>query len=335
MPATLRRPPRRVTGREARTGARRLLPEYNPPMALTPTFVSAGGLRLRVARQGSGRRCCSSPASARTSTCGRRSPATSAERELDRVRPARRGPLAAARGCRCGWAASPRVVRELLDALGARAASTCSATRSAARSPRSSRAARRSASGGSCCARRRPASAGSRRGRWRRSCSPRRRATTTRGCSRSASRTSRAAARRASPACSPRARRRALAQPPDPLGYAYQLYAVAGWSSLPWLHRVQQPTLVVAGEDDPSVPLRNAPHARGAPPRRAPARRQGRRPPVPPRRAGAAPIPPILALPRRASVTRSQRGRAISASALDDLALAICERVGASTHPER
>jgi pimeloyl-ACP methyl ester carboxylesterase len=32
---------------------------------------------------------------------------------------------------------------------------------------------------------------------------------------------------------------------------------VAGWTSLPWLHRVEQPTLVVAGEDDPCVPLRN------------------------------------------------------------------------------
>jgi poly(3-hydroxyalkanoate) depolymerase len=60
-----------------------------------------------------------------------------------------------------------------------------------------------------------------------------------------------------------------LLRPPDPLGYAYQLYAVAGWSSLPWLHRLQQPTLVVAGAHDPSVPLGNArilagrlPHAR-------------------------------------------------------------------------
>ena len=42
------------------------------------------------------------------------------------------------------------------------------------------------------------------------------------------------------------------------LGYAYQLYAAAGWSSLPWLHRVKQPTLVVAGNDDPSVPVLNA-----------------------------------------------------------------------------
>ncbi len=49
-----------------------------------------------------------------------------------------------------------------------------------------------------------------------------------------------------------------LGRPPDPLGYAYQLYAAAGWSSLPWLHRVRRPTLIVAGDDDPSVPLRNA-----------------------------------------------------------------------------
>lgn len=49
-----------------------------------------------------------------------------------------------------------------------------------------------------------------------------------------------------------------LLRPPDPLGYAFQLYAVAGWSSLPWLHRLRQPTLVVAGDDDPSVPVRNA-----------------------------------------------------------------------------
>jgi poly(3-hydroxyoctanoate) depolymerase len=48
-----------------------------------------------------------------------------------------------------------------------------------------------------------------------------------------------------------------LMHPPGPLGYAYQLYATAGWSSLPWLHRVSQPALVIAGEDDPSVPLRN------------------------------------------------------------------------------
>ena len=37
----------------------------------------------------------------------------------------------------------------------------------------------------------------------------------------------------------------------------YISYSV-GWSSLPWLHRLRQPTLVMAGRDDPLVPLANA-----------------------------------------------------------------------------
>lgn len=49
-----------------------------------------------------------------------------------------------------------------------------------------------------------------------------------------------------------------LLHPPDPLGYALQLYAAAGWSSLPWLRRLQQRTLVIAGDDDPAVPPGNA-----------------------------------------------------------------------------
>jgi poly(3-hydroxyoctanoate) depolymerase len=49
-----------------------------------------------------------------------------------------------------------------------------------------------------------------------------------------------------------------LKAPPSALGYAYQLYAAAGWTSLPWLHRLRQPSLVVGGDSDPSVPLGNA-----------------------------------------------------------------------------
>lgn len=49
-----------------------------------------------------------------------------------------------------------------------------------------------------------------------------------------------------------------LAHPPSALGYAHQLYAVQGWSSLPWLHRLPHPTLVLAGDDDPVVPVVNA-----------------------------------------------------------------------------
>jgi poly(3-hydroxyalkanoate) depolymerase len=48
-----------------------------------------------------------------------------------------------------------------------------------------------------------------------------------------------------------------MGRPPSVLGYAGQLYAITGWSSLPWLHRLRQPTLVLAGDDDPIVPLVN------------------------------------------------------------------------------
>ena len=49
-----------------------------------------------------------------------------------------------------------------------------------------------------------------------------------------------------------------LSAPPGLLGYAYQLYAAGGWTSLPWLHTLPQETLVVAGDDDPAVPFTNA-----------------------------------------------------------------------------
>lgn len=37
------------------------------------------------------------------------------------------------------------------------------------------------------------------------------------------------------------------------LGYYLQLLALAGWTSVHWLHRLPQPTLVMVGEDDPIV----------------------------------------------------------------------------------
>ena len=40
-------------------------------------------------------------------------------------------------------------------------------------------------------------------------------------------------------------------------GYLGQLYAITGWTSLPWLRTLPQPTLVLAGDDDPIVPLAN------------------------------------------------------------------------------
>ena len=44
----------------------------------------------------------------------------------------------------------------------------------------------------------------------------------------------------------------------DRTGYRYQMLAMLGWTSLPWLWRMRQPTLVLAGDDDPLVPLVNA-----------------------------------------------------------------------------
>jgi poly(3-hydroxyalkanoate) depolymerase len=41
-------------------------------------------------------------------------------------------------------------------------------------------------------------------------------------------------------------------------GYYLQLLATFGWTSLPWLFSLRQPTLVMAGVDDPLVPTINA-----------------------------------------------------------------------------
>lgn len=41
-------------------------------------------------------------------------------------------------------------------------------------------------------------------------------------------------------------------------GCNYQLLAMAGWTSFPWLWRIRQRTLVLAGTDDPLIPLINA-----------------------------------------------------------------------------
>jgi len=38
------------------------------------------------------------------------------------------------------------------------------------------------------------------------------------------------------------------------LGYFYQLLAMTGWTSLPWLWSLPQPTLILMGSDDPLVP---------------------------------------------------------------------------------
>ena len=47
-------------------------------------------------------------------------------------------------------------------------------------------------------------------------------------------------------------------RPPTPHGYAAQLFAAVGWSSLPYLWRLRTPTLVIAGDRDPIIPVVNA-----------------------------------------------------------------------------
>ncbi len=50
-----------------------------------------------------------------------------------------------------------------------------------------------------------------------------------------------------------------MLNPPTPLGYLWQLMALlAGPGSLSWLSRLSAETLVVAGDDDPVMPLANA-----------------------------------------------------------------------------
>jgi poly(3-hydroxyalkanoate) depolymerase len=41
-------------------------------------------------------------------------------------------------------------------------------------------------------------------------------------------------------------------------GYLYQLTAGLGWTSVPFLPLLQQPTLIVSGDDDPIIPVANA-----------------------------------------------------------------------------
>jgi poly(3-hydroxyalkanoate) depolymerase len=47
-------------------------------------------------------------------------------------------------------------------------------------------------------------------------------------------------------------------KPPSIKGYYFQMFSIVGWSSLPWLHKLKQPTLIMAGDDDPIIPLVNA-----------------------------------------------------------------------------
>ena len=69
-------------------------------------------------------------------------------------------------------------------------------------------------------------------------------------------------------------------------GYLLQLAAGAGWTSLPFLPLLRQPTLILSGDDDPIIPLANArimhrliPRLAAACLRRRPSRAWSPRPP--------------------------------------------------------
>ena len=47
-------------------------------------------------------------------------------------------------------------------------------------------------------------------------------------------------------------------KPSSNAGYMLQLLAMTGWTSVPWLWRIKQPTLIVSGTDDPLIPVANA-----------------------------------------------------------------------------
>jgi poly(3-hydroxyalkanoate) depolymerase len=47
-------------------------------------------------------------------------------------------------------------------------------------------------------------------------------------------------------------------RPSSNAGYMLQLLAMTGWTSVAWLWRLKQPTLVVSGTDDPLIPVANA-----------------------------------------------------------------------------
>lgn len=47
-------------------------------------------------------------------------------------------------------------------------------------------------------------------------------------------------------------------RPSSNAGYMLQLLAMTGWTSVGWLWRLRQPTLILSGTDDPLIPVANA-----------------------------------------------------------------------------
>ena len=222
-----------------------------PDVQLNTAFVNAAGLRLRVGRHGDGPPLLLITGIGANLDMWAPLERAAARPRADRVRRAGRRRLAAAAAP--ARDAGPRADRRGADGRAARSsARTCSATRWAGHSRRSSRPVAPAR-----------AAAGAVRDRARAWAACRRRpmaalmlATPARYYHPRLLELSvpfiaggRTARDRSVLAANAGAR---LSHPPDLLGYAFQLYALAGWTSVPWLRRLQQPTLVVAGDEDPS-----------------------------------------------------------------------------------
>jgi pimeloyl-ACP methyl ester carboxylesterase len=48
-----------------------------------------------------------------------------------------------------------------------------------------------------------------------------------------------------------------IRRPTDTISALYRMAPLFGWTSLPWMCAIQQPTLIIAGDDDPVTPLFN------------------------------------------------------------------------------
>ena len=250
-----RRPLRRPTRPRRRTLGNAAHPRLEPaPGTVRPPAVdgpasrssASTGTSLRVSVRGEGRRSCSSWASAATSRCGTRSSARSTNAGFQTI----------AYDASGTGESPPRLVPLRLHGLARQAAHLLDALGLPERR-RPRRVVRRR-----CRAGAHPAQSASRppagprvhdvRPRWRarhtrsRSRCSRRRCATTRRAFLQADvaldvRPGRRRGRpgRCTSTCGARRSR-----PPTLWGYLGQLYAVAGWTSLPWLHRITRPTLV-------------------------------------------------------------------------------------------